>query len=97
MTFASDLEHRVGIGAAEIGEGHVRPRGQCEQRRRGGEVIANVKCVLHMCGLIVICQPWVFGCCPFSPKERVGFFEDAGETMRRGERKVTWESRQLAV
>ena len=74
MTFASDLEYRVGIGATEIGEGHIRPRGQCEQRHGGGEVIAKVKCVLHMCGFIVVCQPWVFGCCLFSPKERVGFF-----------------------
>lgn len=61
----------------EIGEGHIRPRRQCEQKHRGGEVAMKVKCVLHMCGLIVICPPWVFGHCLFSQEERVGFVEDA--------------------
>lgn len=88
MTFASDLDHCVGIGAAKIGEGHSRPRAWCEQRHGGGEVAAKLKCVLHMCGLIVICQPWVFGCCLFSPEERVGYIEDA----ERQRRKVPWES-----
>lgn len=46
--FASDVEHHVGIGAVEIGEGHIRPRGQCEQRHRGGEVAVKVQCVQHM-------------------------------------------------
>ena len=30
-------------------------------------------------------------------RKGLAFFEDARETKRRGERKVTWESRQLAV
>ena len=69
--FASDVEHHVGMGATEIGEG------QREQRHRGGEVTVKVQCVQHMCGLIVICQPWVTGCCSFSPEEMVGLVEDA--------------------
>lgn len=77
MTFASDLEYCVGIRAAEIGEGPIKPRAQCEQRPEGGEVAAKVKCVLHTCGLIVICQPWGSGHCLVSPEERVGFTEDA--------------------
>lgn len=75
--FASNLEHCVGTGATDIGEGHTRRRGQCEQRHGGGEVSVKVQCVLHMRGLIVICQPWVIGGCLSSPEERVGLIEDA--------------------
>lgn len=75
--FASDLEHHMEIGATEIGEGHNRPREQCEQRHGDREVAAKVQHVLHIHGLIVICQPWVTGCWLSSPEERVGLVEDA--------------------
>lgn len=75
--FASNLEHPVGTGATDIGEGHTRHRGLCEQRHGGVEVSAKVRCVLHMRGLIVTCKPWVIGVCLSSPKERVGLLEDA--------------------
>lgn len=76
-TFASNLEHHMGTGATDIGEGHTRCRGQCERKHGGGEISAKVQCVLHMPGLIVICQPWVIGGCLSSPEERVGLIEDA--------------------
>lgn len=75
--FASNLEHPVGTGAIDIGEGHTRRRGQGEQRHGGVEVSVKVRCVLHMRGLIVTCQPWVTGVCLSSPKERVGLLDDA--------------------
>lgn len=58
VTFASNLEGCVGIE-----EGHARPRGQCGQKHGGGEVTMEVKCVLHMCRLIVICQSCIFDRC----------------------------------
>lgn len=65
------------LGLQRLGKGLSDPGHSVSKGMKGGgEVTAKVKCVLHLCGLIVICQTWVSGRCLFSPEEMVGFIED---------------------